>query len=133
MRLWFLGTPFGFQLDPLMTTSGLEKSDLGKNRFYSALNKPYRNGKIIAVERVQTFIGQWGSNNFAVVIRNASVPMPLHAAICPHTCKLISDWLGGLVLVCACFIYEFLPRQEDDEMDNTVLADPLYDCQKRKV
>ncbi len=37
-----------------MTASGLEKSDLGKNRFYSALNMPFPNGKIIAVERVQT-------------------------------------------------------------------------------
>ncbi len=40
-------------MDPLMTTSGLEKTDLGKNRFYSALNMPYPSGKIIAVERVQ--------------------------------------------------------------------------------
>ncbi len=40
-----------------MTASGLEKSDLGKNRFYSALNVLYPNGKVIAVEREQTFIG----------------------------------------------------------------------------
>ncbi len=46
MRLGFL-----VRLDPLMTASGLEKSDLG---FYSALNMPYPNGKIIAIERVQT-------------------------------------------------------------------------------
>ncbi len=37
-----------------MTASGLGRSDLGKNLFYSALNLPYPNGKIIAVERVQT-------------------------------------------------------------------------------
>ncbi len=36
-----------------MTAFGIEISDLGKNRFYSALNMPYPNGKIIAVERVQ--------------------------------------------------------------------------------
>ncbi len=42
------------ELDHLMTASGLEKSDLGKNRFYSALNMPYPNGKIIVVERVRT-------------------------------------------------------------------------------
>ncbi len=41
--------------DPLMTVSGLEKSHLGKIRFYSALNMPCPNVKIIAVERVQTF------------------------------------------------------------------------------
>ncbi len=33
-----------------MTASGLEKSDDGKNRFYSALNMPYPNGKIIAAK-----------------------------------------------------------------------------------
>ncbi len=48
------------------------------------------------------------ANNFAVVIRYASVPMALHAAICPYTCKLIADWLSGLALVCACFTFEFL-------------------------
>ncbi len=50
------------------------------------------------------------TNNFAVVISYASVPMPLHAATCPHTCKLIADWLSGLALVCACFTCEFLTR-----------------------
>ncbi len=40
-----------------MTAFGLEKSDLGKNRFHSALNMPYPNGKIIGAERVRTFIG----------------------------------------------------------------------------
>ncbi len=43
-----------------MTASGLEKSDLGKHRFYSALNMPYPNGKIIKAERVRTFIGYSG-------------------------------------------------------------------------
>ncbi len=38
---------------PLMTASGLEKLDLGKNRSYSALNMHYPNTKIIATERVQ--------------------------------------------------------------------------------
>ncbi len=72
------------------------------------------------------------ANNFADVITYASVPMPLHAAICPYTCKLIADWLSGLVLVCACFFGEFMTSLAVDEMDNTVLADPHYDCQKRK-
>ncbi len=49
MRLGFLG-----RAGPLVIASGLDKSDLWKNRFYSALNMPYPNGKIIAVERVQT-------------------------------------------------------------------------------
>ncbi len=40
-----------------MTAPGLEKSDLGKNRFYSSLNMPYPNGKIIGAEIVRTFIG----------------------------------------------------------------------------
>ncbi len=48
MRLGFLG-----RAGPLMAASGLEKSDPEKNRFNSALNMPYSNGKIIAVERVQ--------------------------------------------------------------------------------
>ncbi len=39
---------------------GLEKSDLGKNRFYSAINMTYPNGKIIRAERVRTFIGYSG-------------------------------------------------------------------------
>ncbi len=43
-----------------MTDSGLEKSDLGINRFYSALNMPNPNGKIIGVETVQMFIGDSG-------------------------------------------------------------------------
>ncbi len=43
-----------------MTASGLEKSDLEKNRFYSAISIPYPNGKIIGAERVRTFIGYSG-------------------------------------------------------------------------
>ncbi len=37
-----------------MTAFGLEKLDLGKNQFYSALNMPYPNGNIFAMERAQT-------------------------------------------------------------------------------
>ncbi len=40
-----------------MTAFGLEKSDLGKNRFYSAANMPHPNGKIIGAERVRSLIG----------------------------------------------------------------------------
>ncbi len=43
-----------------MTASGLETSDLGKNRFYSALSMPYTDGKIIGAERVRTYIGYSG-------------------------------------------------------------------------
>ncbi len=43
-----------------MTASDLEKSDLGTNRFYSALNMPYLNGKIIGAKRVRTFIANSG-------------------------------------------------------------------------
>ncbi len=43
-----------------MTASVLEKSDLGKNLFYSALNMPYPNVKIIGAERARTFIGYSG-------------------------------------------------------------------------
>ncbi len=31
-----------------MTASGLEKSGMGKNQFYTAVNKPYPTGIIIA-------------------------------------------------------------------------------------
>ncbi len=54
-KVWDYG--FKVELDPLMTASGLEKSDLGKNRFDSVLNMPYLNGKIIGTERVRSFIG----------------------------------------------------------------------------
>ncbi len=99
----------------MMTASHLEKSDLGKNRFYSALNMPYPNGTIIAVERVQTFTGQW----------LVSVPLPLYAAICPHVYKLIADWLSGPVVVRASFTCEFLTSQAVDVMVNTVLEEPF--------
>ncbi len=36
---------------------GLEKSDLGKSRFYSALYMPYPNGKIIGAKAARRFIG----------------------------------------------------------------------------
>ncbi len=101
-----------------MTASGLEISDLGKIRFYSALNMPYPTGKIIAVERVQAVYWlYWLAYHVEVIIRYASVPMLMHAAICPHACKLIIDWLSGPVVVCACLVV--------DEMDNTALTGPL--------
>ncbi len=65
------------------------------------------------------------ANHVAVAIRYASVSMPLHAAICPHACKLNADWLSGPAVVCACFTCEFLTSQAVDEMDNTLLAGPL--------
>ncbi len=97
MSLGFLG-----KARPLLTTSGLEKSDLGKNRFYSALNMPYPNGKIIAAERVQAVYWLHRLANYvAVAIRYARVAVLLHAAICPHACKLIADWLSCPTVVCA--------------------------------
>ncbi len=50
MRLGFLG-----RAAPLMTATGLEKSDLVKNRFYTSLNMPYPTGKIIAAQRIHAF------------------------------------------------------------------------------
>ncbi len=41
---------FWVELDPLMTASGLDKSDLWKNRFNTAVNMPYPAGVIIATE-----------------------------------------------------------------------------------
>ncbi len=41
---------FQVELDPLMTASGEEKSDPGKNRFYTAVNMPYPAGIILAAE-----------------------------------------------------------------------------------
>ncbi len=68
-----------------MNASGLEKSDLGNNRFYSALNMPYPNDKIIAVERVQTVYWLYRmANHVAVAISYASISMLLHAAICMY-------------------------------------------------
>ncbi len=81
-----------------MTASGLEKSGLGKNRFYSALNTPYPNGKIIGAERVRTFIGYSG---WPITLQ---LPLDTLASLC----KLIADWLSGPVVVCASFTCKFL-------------------------
>ncbi len=81
-----------------MAASGLEKSDLGKNRLYSALNMPYQNGKIIGVERVRTFIGYSG---WPIMLQ-----LPLDTL--PSLCKLIADLLSGPVVVCASFTCELL-------------------------
>ncbi len=80
-----------------MTASGLEKSDLGKNRFYSALNMPYLNGKIIGAERVRSFIGY---SDWPITLQ---LPLDTLASLC----KLIADWLSGPIVVCACFTCEF--------------------------
>ncbi len=98
-----------------MTASGLEKSDLRKNRFYSALDMPYSNGKIIRAERVRTFIGYSG---WPIKLQ---LPLDTQASLC----KLIADWLGGPVVLCASFTCEFLTSKAVDEMDNTVLAWPF--------
>ncbi len=81
-----------------MTASGLEKSDLGKNQFYLALNMPYPNGKIIGAESVRTFIGYGG---WPITLQ---LPLDTLASLC----KLIDDWLRGPAVVCACFTCEFL-------------------------
>ncbi len=98
-----------------MTASGLEKSDLGKNRFYSALNMPYLNGKIIGAERVRSFIdySDW------------PIPLQLPLDTLASLCKLIADWLSGPVVVCASFTCEFLTSYAVDVLDNTVFAEPL--------
>ncbi len=97
MSLGFLG-----RAGPLLTTSGLEKSDPGKNRFYSTLNMPYPKGKIIAAERVQAVYWLHRlASHVAVAIRYSGVAVLLHAAICPHAGKLISDWLSCPTVVCA--------------------------------
>ncbi len=106
-----------------MTASGLEKSDLGKNRFFSALNMPYQNGKIIGAKRVRSFIGY---NDWQITLQ---LPLDTLASLC----KLIADWLSGPVVVCASFTCQFLKSYAVDVMDNTVLAEPLLDYQKRKV
>ncbi len=49
MRLWFLG-----RAGPPDDRLWLRKIRSWESRFYLALNMPYPNGKIIAVERVQT-------------------------------------------------------------------------------
>ncbi len=81
-----------------MTASGLEKSDLGKNRFFSALNMPYQKGKIIGAERVRSFIGY---NGWPITLQ---LPLDTLASLC----KLLADWLRGPGVVCASFICEFL-------------------------
>ncbi len=80
-----------------MTASVLEKSDLVKNRFYSALNMPYPNGKIIRAERARMFIG------------NSGWPVTLHLPLdtLASLCKLIADWLSGPNLVCTSFTCKF--------------------------
>ncbi len=72
-----------------MTASGLEKSDLGKTRFYSALNMPYPNGKIIGAERVRSFIGY---GDWPITLQ---LPLDTLASLC----KIIADWLSGPVVV----------------------------------
>ncbi len=76
MRLGFLG-----RAGPLMTASGIEKSDLGKHRFYSAPNMPYLNGKIIGAERVRSFISY---SDWPITL-----PLPLDTL--ESLCKLIAD------------------------------------------
>ncbi len=98
-----------------MTASVLEKSDLGKNRFYSALNMPYLNGKIIGAERVRSLIGYSG---WPIMLQ---LPLDTLASLC----KLIDDWLSGPVVVCASFTCEFVTSYAVDAMDKTVLAEPL--------
>ncbi len=98
-----------------MTASGLEKSDLGKNRFYSAPNMPYLNGKIIGAERVRSFISysDW------------PITLQLLLDTLAFLCKLIADLLSGPVMVCASFTCEFLTSYAVDVLDNTVFAEPL--------
>ncbi len=106
-----------------MTTSGLEESDLGRNRFYSALNMPYPNGKITAVERVHVVYWlQRLANHVAVAIRYASVSMLLHAAVCPHAFKLNAAWLSDPVVVCACFTCEFLRLSKQKKNETMVYS-----------
>ncbi len=83
-----------------MTASGLEKSDLGKNRFYSVPNMPYLNGKIIGAERVRSFIGY---SDWPITLQ---LPLDTLASLC----KLIADWLSGPVVVCASFTFEFFNK-----------------------
>ncbi len=98
-----------------MTASVLEKSDLGKNGFYSALSMPYLNGKIIGAERVRSLIGYCG---WPITLQ---LPLDTLASLC----KLIADWLNGTVVVCASFTCEFVTSYAVDVMDNTMLAEPL--------
>ncbi len=98
-----------------MIASGLEKSDLGKIRFYSALNMPFLNGKIIGAEKLRSFIGY---SSWPITLQ---LPLVTLASLC----KLIADWLSGPVVVCASFTCEFLTSYAVDVMYNTVLAEPL--------
>ncbi len=98
-----------------MTASVLEKYDLRKNLFHSALNMPYPNGKIIGAERARTFIGYSG---WPISLQ---LPFDTLASLC----KVIADWLSGPVVVCASFTCEFVTSSAVDVMDNTVLAGPL--------
>ncbi len=98
-----------------MTASVLEKSDLWKNRFYSALNMPYLNGKIIGIERVRSLIGY---SDLPITLQ-----LPLYTLA--SLCKLSADWLSGPVVVCASFTCEFVTSYAVDVMDNTVLVEPL--------
>ncbi len=98
-----------------MTASVLEKSDLGKNRFYSALNMPYLNGKIIGTERERSLTDYSG---WPITLQ---LPLDTLAPLC----KLITDWLSGPVVVCASFTSEFVTSYAVDVMDTTVLAEPL--------
>ncbi len=59
----------------------------------------------IAVD-YKLFIGWWLKIHIAVTIGHASIQ-----AIYPHACKLSADWLNGLGVAFACFIYEFLSSQ----------------------
>ncbi len=83
---------------------------------------PYLNGKIIGAERERAFIGYSG---WPITLQ---LPIETLASLC----KLIADWLSGPVVVCASFTYKFLTSYAVDVMDNTVLAEPLLDYQKRK-
>ncbi len=86
-----------------------------KNRFYSALNMPYPNGKIIEAERVRTFIGYSGW----------PITLQLSLDTLTSLCKLIADWLRGPAVVCASFTCEFLTSYAVDVMYTTVRAEPL--------
>ncbi len=72
--------------------------------------------------RVRSFIGYSG---WPITLQ---LPLDTLASLC----KLIADWLSGPVVVCASFTCEFLTSYAVDAMDNTVLAEPLQDYQKRK-
>ncbi len=103
-----------------MTASGLENSDLGTNRFYSALNMPYLNGKIIGAERVRSFIGYSG---WPITLQ---LPLDTPASLC----KLIADWLSGPVVVCNNFTCDFLTSYAVDVME--LCLQSLFKITKRE-